>query len=247
MDRINSFFCRAFRFTENKIQKYYNRLKTSTIKLGLKEEGVYIGFPSFITNPSKVYLHKNSTLGKFHKIINYTGSFIIKENTAVSQSLTVVTGNHIPTVGIPQSILAPSHINDKETDIIVEEDVWIGINVTLIAGAHVNRGVIIGACSLVNKNIPPYAIVAGCPAKIIGVKFSIEQIIKHEKLLYPKEKRFSHEYIEQLFQTYYSNVKPLGIDNLLNKDQQQYLESIIYKWKFNYKIYRTEIDSNDIK
>ena len=78
-----------------------------------------------------------------------------------------------------------------EKDVIVEEDIWIGTNVTLLAGTHIGRGCIVGACSLLNKEYPPYAVLAGSPAKIIAVKFSIEQILEHEKALYEENERFT--------------------------------------------------------
>ena len=66
----------------------------------------------------------------------------------------------------------------------IENDCWIGTNVTLLPGAYIGRGSVVAACALVNKTIPPYAVVAGIPAKIIGCKFNLEQILKHEEALY---------------------------------------------------------------
>ena len=77
--------------------------------------------------------------------------------------------------------------------IIVEEDVWIGINVTLLSGAHVGRGAIIGAGAVVRGEVPPYAVVIGNPARIIKFKWSIEDIMDHEKVLYTANERFSEE------------------------------------------------------
>ena len=78
----------------------------------------------------------------------------------------------------------------------MEEDVWIGINVTLLAGAHIGRGAIIGACSVVTKEIPPYAVAVGNPAKVIKFKWSIDDILKHESMLYPENERFTREELE---------------------------------------------------
>ena len=71
-----------------------------------------------------------------------------------------------------------------------------------MSGSVLGRGCIVGACSMINKPIPPYAVVVGSPAKIVGVKFSIEQILKHEEILYPKEERLTREYLEELFIKY---------------------------------------------
>lgn len=59
---------------------------------------------------------------------------------------------------------------------IIGNDVWIGANAIVLAGVKVGDGAIIGANSLVNKDIEPYSIVAGSPAKHIRYRFD-EQII----------------------------------------------------------------------
>jgi acetyltransferase-like isoleucine patch superfamily enzyme len=61
--------------------------------------------------------------------------------------------------------LNSGEVYDK--DVIIEEDVWIGCNVTLLSGAHIGRGSIIAAGAVVNKSTPPYAVIGGVPAKFI--------------------------------------------------------------------------------
>lgn len=72
----------------------------------------------------------------------------------------------------------------KGQKIIVEDDVWIGYGSVVFTGVHVGRGAIIAAGSIVTKDVPPYAIVAGNPAKIIGQRFTEEEIKEHERALY---------------------------------------------------------------
>lgn len=62
--------------------------------------------------------------------------------------------------------------------IIIEDDVWIGTNVLVLSGVHIGRGAIIAAGAVVSKDIPPYSIVAGVPAKIIKYRFDHEVIQK---------------------------------------------------------------------
>lgn len=64
---------------------------------------------------------------------------------------------------------------------MIEEDVWIGFGAIILAGAHLGRGCVVGAGTIVNKEVPPYSIVVGPTAKIIKKKFTIEQILEHEK------------------------------------------------------------------
>lgn len=65
-------------------------------------------------------------------------------------------------------------------EVIIGNDVWIGANVTILRGVTIGHGAVIGANALVNKDVPPYAIVAGNPAKVIKYRFSADTI---EKLL----------------------------------------------------------------
>jgi acetyltransferase-like isoleucine patch superfamily enzyme len=67
--------------------------------------------------------------------------------------------------------------------IIVEDDVWIGNGVIILTPARIGRGSVIGAGSVVTKDIKPYSIVAGCPARFIKWRFTENEIIEHERLL----------------------------------------------------------------
>lgn len=72
----------------------------------------------------------------------------------------------------------------KNQKIVIEDDVWIGYGAIVFTGVHIHRGAIIAAGSVVTKDVPPYAIVAGNPAKIKGYRFSDSEIKDHERLLY---------------------------------------------------------------
>lgn len=65
--------------------------------------------------------------------------------------------------------------NGRSTNI--GNDVWIGNDVTIMGGVNIGDGAIVGACSLVTKDIPPYAIVGGVPAKIIRYRFDEKTIL----------------------------------------------------------------------
>ena len=59
-------------------------------------------------------------------------------------------------------------------DTVVGNDVWIGQNVTILPGVHIGDGAIIGANSLVSKDVPPYCIVGGNPCREIRPRFDKE-------------------------------------------------------------------------
>lgn len=192
----------------------------------VKDPNIYghIGFntqlhpPMTINNPKNCFFSEHSKIREGLYVINTTGRFIVKKYTTISINCLVVTGNHRPTVGIPEILLGESHINDLETDIIVEEGVWIGANCTLIAKSHIGRGAVIGANSLVNKQIPPYAVAVGSPAKIIASVFTLEQIIEHETILYPENERFTRTYLEELFMSHFAGMKSIGLDTMNLQD-----------------------------
>lgn len=55
----------------------------------------------------------------------------------------------------------------KDEKIIIEDDVWLGASVTILPGVKVGRGAIVGAGAVVTKDVAPYTVVAGIPAKVI--------------------------------------------------------------------------------
>ena len=91
----------------------------------------------------------------------------------------------------------------SDIDIIIENDVWIGNNVTLLSGVHVGRGANVGTSAVVRNSVPPYAIVIGNPAKVIGFCFTPDEIIEHEKELYPEGERLPRELIEKNYEKYF--------------------------------------------
>ena len=59
---------------------------------------------------------------------------------------------------------------------IIENDVWIGYNATIMGGCVIGDGAIVASGALVRENVAPYTIVAGQPARVIGKRFTDEQI-----------------------------------------------------------------------
>ncbi len=58
-------------------------------------------------------------------------------------------------------------VNIREQEIVIENDVWVGFNSTILKGVKIGEGSIIGANTVITKNIPPFSVVIGNPAKII--------------------------------------------------------------------------------
>lgn len=67
--------------------------------------------------------------------------------------------------------------------IVIGDDVWIGHGAIVLTPATVGTGAIVAAGSVVVEDVPPYAIVAGVPAKLIRMRFTSKQIAEHERIL----------------------------------------------------------------
>jgi acetyltransferase-like isoleucine patch superfamily enzyme len=169
-------------------------------ELGHCGRDVNLHYPITVFNPQNVYLFDNTNIYENSTILTVKAKFIMKKNSGAAQGLTVVTGNHSGKIGVWYKELIGKE--DEEKDILVEEDVWIGTNVTLLAGVKIGRGSIIGAGSLCRKSIPPYAIVVGNPAKIVGFRFNPVEVIEHEKKLYLPDERLSKEELEKNYNKY---------------------------------------------
>ncbi|CDD95453.1 putative uncharacterized protein [Bacteroides intestinalis CAG:315] len=67
-------------------------------------------------------------------------------------------------------------------DIIIGNDVWIGYEAVIMAGVHIGDGSVIAARAVVTKDVPPYTIVGGTPAKKIRMRFEAETIAKLQQI-----------------------------------------------------------------
>ena len=102
--------------------------------------------------------------------------------------------------------------------IVIEDDVWIGTDVLILSGAHIGKGAVIGARTVVSGKIPAYAIVVGNPGKIIKYRFDEKIIDKLENVDFNKiDEKLLKDNVDLLY-------KPLTKDNL---------EEIFKKLKIN--------------
>jgi acetyltransferase-like isoleucine patch superfamily enzyme len=99
---------------------------------------------------------------------------------------------------------------EKKTSILVEDDVWIGQGAMILGGAILHQGCVIGAGSVVNCEVPPYAIYAD--HKIIKYRFSQEVCKKLEKIDYSK---FDKTVIELIKGWHKIEINESNIDELM--------------------------------
>lgn len=75
--------------------------------------------------------------------------------------------------------------NDK--DVIIEDGVWVGCNVIILKGVTIGTGAVVAAGAVVTKDVPPYSIVGGNPARVIKFRFTENQVREHERVLKERE------------------------------------------------------------
>lgn len=65
--------------------------------------------------------------------------------------------------------------------VVIEDDVWVGANVTILKGVTIGRGSVVAAGAVVTRSCPPYSIIGGVPAKVLKMRFTPEEIEEHER------------------------------------------------------------------
>lgn len=111
----------------------------------------------------QVVIENNVHVGQ-NSFLDGTGGLTIGKDSLFGPNVVIMTGNHVfedPSVPIRLQGGIPKPIT-------IEEDVWLGSNVTVLGGVTVGKGSVVGAGSVVTKNIPPFSITVGNPARIIG-------------------------------------------------------------------------------
>lgn len=144
-----------------------------------------------LTNVEKIHVDKG-TYGDIRAISysKYDCNLFIGKYCSIAKNTTFLLGgehNYKTLSSFPfKKIYSNTDEAFSKGDIIVDDDVWIGYGATILSGVHIGQGAIIGACSVITKDVPPYAIVGGNPAKIIKYRFSNEIIEKLMKIDFNK-------------------------------------------------------------
>ena len=156
-------------------------------------------------NRSLVHVGK-ATYGQIN-VINYSDNYELYIGSFCSiapEVIFIVCGehpvNHISTYPFKANYCIDKYEAISKGNIVVEDDVWIGVRTTILSGVTIGQGAVIAAGSVVTKDVPPYAIVGGVPAKIIRMRFSSKQVERLLKIDYSKiTEKMIKEHIDELY------------------------------------------------
>jgi acetyltransferase-like isoleucine patch superfamily enzyme len=180
---------KVFEYTKDLILSYFYKKSMKSVGQNVRirpKSSVYFGLEN-------LSIGNDVSIPRFAHIFCTEAPLTIGNKVVFGPAPTIVTGNHrIDVVG---KFIVDSHdkLPENDQEVIIEDDVWVGANVTILMGVIIGRGSIVAAGAVVSKPFPPYAILGGIPAKVIKFRFSVDEILEHEKELYPIEKRYTRE------------------------------------------------------
>jgi acetyltransferase-like isoleucine patch superfamily enzyme len=116
-----------------------------------------------------ITIGKNCFIGEFN-VIRGQGGVKIGDDVYTGPMVQIVAVNHV--FSDPDRPIREQGITAQ--GIVIEDDVWIGANVTVVDGVTIGRGSIIGAGAVVTSDIPPYSIAIGTPAKPVKDRRQVE-------------------------------------------------------------------------
>lgn len=164
------------------------KMKKYCIKQMLRECGknVVLGSKLIIAGMHNISIGDGTAIGPNCVFYASLAELNIGRNVLISPNVTMMTGEHRTDIigEYMRNVGEDRKLPENDKPIIIEDDVWIGSNVTILKGVTIGRGSIIHAGSVVSKKVKPYTIYINEKMKIN--RFSDEQIQEHEKIL--KEK-----------------------------------------------------------
>jgi acetyltransferase-like isoleucine patch superfamily enzyme len=145
------------------------------------ESGVLVFHAETIEIGNHVYVGHNTILKGYHRnrmcigdgawigqqcFLHSAGGITIGRNVGIGPGVKIITSRHAEE-GIDKPIL---HSRIDFAPVVIEEDVDIGVGAILLPGVRLGRGAQVGAGAVVTKDVPPYGVAAGVPARVIRTR-----------------------------------------------------------------------------
>ncbi len=117
----------------------------------LRKQGFSVG--------QNVYLPSDISIA--HNFVYKQGELSIGNRVSIAPNVTIILSSHSNFSNASKSI------SQKENHVIINDDAWIGAGAILLNGVTIGQGAIVGAGSIVTRDVPSYTVVAGNPARVI--------------------------------------------------------------------------------
>lgn len=127
-------------------------------------KNVAINLGTIIRHPEHVYIGEDSYINGGMLSAGPASKIVIGKKCLISYNVHLRTETH-------KYLRKDVCIKDQgceEKDIIIGDDVWLGYGAQVLPGVAIGSGAVVGAGAIVTRNVPPYAIVAGVPARQLG-------------------------------------------------------------------------------
>lgn len=136
-----------------------------------------------------VFVGTNSHIAEKNVFFCSRAKIYVGNHVMLSRDSLFVTGTHrYDIIGrYIESVGNEEKLPENDQDIVIKDDVWIGSKCIILKGVTIGEGAIVASGAVVTKNVLPYSIVGGCPAKVIKMRFSDDEIVEHKKILLNKE------------------------------------------------------------
>lgn len=172
-------------------------------------EALYVEYGVSLTkqhySDSQLFIGKNVHLGR-EMDLDYTGGVVIGDGVSILEGAKILTHEHDFFYQKDPEELIPYSNRAYKSELVIKDNVRICARAIIMPGVReIGRGSIISVSSCVRNKVPPYAIVMGNPAKIVGFKLQPKDIVEYEKIHYPESERIPLEELEQNYNKYFKN------------------------------------------
>jgi acetyltransferase-like isoleucine patch superfamily enzyme len=185
------------------LRRAWRRARMYLLLSLFKEHGKDIWFdPDGTYSFENISLGSDVSLGLCPVMTTANSTIRIGSHVMFGPHVTVIGGNH-NTDEIGQFMTKVNHKRPgDDLGVVIEDDVWVGAGATILCGVVVGRGSIVAAGSVVTRDVPAYAVVAGCPARVLKFRWDVESLVQHEESLYSPESRIRESSLRLAFKQF---------------------------------------------
>lgn len=170
------------------IKKILNKTIVQPIKknsLGRYGKNVILAPGIKLYGIENIFIGNNVSINSGSIFMCTRAKIYIYDHVMFGPNVTVLTGSHRTDLlgRTMDSVREDEKLPENDQDIIFEGDNWICSRAVILKGVTIGRGSIVAAGAVVTKNVPPYSVVGGVPAKVIKMRFEGKELADHIALI----------------------------------------------------------------